>query len=256
MICACKSQLDMIKVRRMLAVVSQNRSWIIVTVRLIFIAGVFFTASGGMSFTNARNLRIHPALTILVPQENGWTALKTDDGILFIWNREGLHFTLSIKGNDIRPMNDPDHIFFVVDGLVFQIQSLPISNFAPEAKKKKLDDKAILLAHQEWESKFIEGMLGTKLTVQSAGEKLRNGGDVLLWGFDVPKELASDAKKQMYLTVVSKDYVILLNGVVNERASEPIVRKFLLDTIATLKLSPDRIEVKKLQESIRKSRQP
>ncbi len=62
----------------------------------------------------------------------------------------------------------------------------------------------------------------------------------------------SDAKKQMYLTFVAKDYIILLNGVVNATASEATVRSFLLDKISTLKISPNRIDVKKLQEAIRK----
>jgi len=133
---------------------------------------------------------------------------------------------------------------------------LPISDFAPDARKQKLDDKTILVAHRDWESKFIEDLLKNKLAVQSSSEKLGNGSEALLWGFDVPKDLGSDARKQLYLTTLSKDYVILLNGVVDASNSESAVRKFLLDTIATLKLSSDRIEVKKLQESIRKSGKP
>ena len=70
------------------------------------------------------------------------------------------------------------------------------------------------------------------------------------------KTRKSDAKKQLYLTVVSKDYVLLLNGVATAAISEEVVRKFLLDTIATLKISPTPIAVKKLSESIRKGTGP
>jgi len=187
-------------------------------------------------------------------QDNGWTALKTEDGILFIWNRPGLGFTLSIKGKDIRPLNDPNNIFFTVDGLVFQIQSLPISNFAPDARKNKLDDKSILQAHRDWESKFLEDeLLHSKLALKSSSEKLSSGIDALLWQFDLPDKFKNpDAKTQMYLTIVAKDYVILLNSVVSDSASETAVRKFLLDAIASLKFSSDPIDVKKLQEAIRK----
>jgi len=88
------------------------------SLRFIVIGGLFVAVMMGWPLANAREKRIHPP-SVSLTQENGWTAIKTDDGVLFIWNREGLHFTLSIKGSDIRPMNDPDHIFFVVDGLVF-----------------------------------------------------------------------------------------------------------------------------------------
>jgi len=197
-----------------------------------------------------------PALSIRADstsQEDGWTALKTDAGILFVWNRKDLSFTLLVKGNEIRPMDTGDNIFFSVDGLPFQIQSLPISNFAPDARKNKLDEKAILFAHRDWEAKFIaEELLHHKLTVQTSVVKLTNSSEALIWQFDVPKEVGGDARKQLYVTVVSKDYVILLNSIVNDTVSEEAVRKFLLDTINTLKVSDTRIDVKKLQESIRK----
>ena len=186
-------------------------------------------------------------------EQDGWTAIKTDNGILFVWNRKDLSFTLLVKGNEIRPMDTSDNIFFSVDGLVFQIQSLPISNFAPDARKNKLDDKAILFAHREWEAKFIaEELLHHKLTVQTSITKLASGAEGLIWQFDVPKAVGGDANKQLYLTVVSKDYVILLNSVVTDSVSEETVRKFLLDTINTLKVSDSRIDVKKLQDTIRK----
>jgi len=193
-----------------------------------------------------------------LPAQDGWTALKTDDGILFVWNRPDLGFTLSIKGNNIRPMDDPNNIFFTVDGLIFQIQSLPISNFAADARKNKLDDKSILMAHQKWESKFIEDeLLRSKLTLKSANEKLPNGNDALLWQFDLPDNLKNpDAKTQMYLTVVAKDYLILLNSVVSASASEAAVRKYLIDTMATLKVSSSPIDIKKLQDAIRKGEKP
>src|SRR5260370_42585015 len=65
-----------------------------------------------------------PAGNSLITQEAGWTALKTDDGILFVWNRTGLHFTLSAKGKDIGPMVDQNNIFFLVDEMILRIQYL------------------------------------------------------------------------------------------------------------------------------------
>ena len=186
-------------------------------------------------------------------EQDGWTALKTDEGVLFIWNRKDLSFTLSIKGHDIKPMDSRENIFFAVDGLPFQIQSLPIGNFAPEARKNKLDDKAILFAHRDWESNFIaDELLHKKLAVQSSSVSLANGSDGLIWQFDMPKEVGGEAKRQMYLTRVSKDYVILLNSIINDTFPEEFVRKFLLDTINTLRVSDSPIDVRKIQESIRK----
>jgi hypothetical protein len=192
----------------------------------------------------------------LLSQENDRAAIKTADGFLFVWNRPDLYFTISIKGKVIEPLNDPDHVFFNVDGMVFQLQLASISEFAPDARMKKLDDKNILAAHRDWESKFVEDLLGKKLQVQTHNTKLSNGGDALLWQFDMPEGTNADAKKQLYLTIVSKSYVLLLNGVANANVSETTVRKYLLDTIATLKISAVPIDVKQLAESIRKGGAP
>ena len=92
--------------------------------------------------------------------------------------------------------------------------------------------------------------------MQSSSEKLGNGTDILIWQFDMPQGLDADAKKQLYLTLVGKDYVLLLNSVATTTISQSVARKFLLDTAATLKISSVPISVKELQESIRKGSAP
>jgi hypothetical protein len=186
------------------------------------------------------------------PQDgDGWTTIPTADGVLFVWNVRGLYFSLGIKGTEIKPLDDPEHIFLKVDGRVLQIQVAAIKNFAPDAKEKKLDDKLILAAHRDWESKYIEELIHSKLTVRTFNAKLSNGSDASMWQFDMPAGMsAGGAQKQLYLTLVAKDYVLMLNSEATATVSDADGRKFLLDTIATLKFSPTPIDVKKLSESI------
>jgi hypothetical protein len=205
--------------------------------------------------TNARSHSLYPP-SASWQQENGWIAIKTDDGILFVWNEPGLSFSISVKGKEIKPLNDPEHIFFNVDGRVLQIQLAGIVNFAPDAKQKKLDDKAILAIHRDWEAKYVEELLHSKLTVQTFNTKLSNGADALMWQFDMPKELNAEAQKQLYLTQVAKDYVLLLNSEASAAIPDADGRKFLLDTMATLKISSTPIDVKKLSESIKAGNKP
>jgi hypothetical protein len=192
--------------------------------------------------------------TSVTSQQLGCTAIKTDTGILLVWNGANLHFTLSVKGQDIHPMENPNNVFVVVDGVVFQLQAVPIKNFAPDAATSKLDNRSILLAHRDWESQYIgDEVLRSKLTVQTASEKLANGAEVLLWQFDLPEKFKTkDAKTQMYLSMTANDHVVLLNGVVSATGSEEAVRNLLLDTIKTFKLSQGPIDVDKLREAIKK----
>ena len=193
---------------------------------------------------------------VAVQPEDGSVLIKTDDGALFVWNNEGLHFTLAIKGNDIKPMDDPEHIFLAVDSRTLQIQAAAISEFAPDAKARKLDDKAVLAAHREWESKFIGELLKSKLTLHSFSVNMSALGSASLWEFDMPSELHAEAKTQIYVTVVRGDYVVMLNSESTTTITEAEARKFLLDTMATLKISDTPIDVQKLSEAIRAGRKP
>jgi hypothetical protein len=180
--------------------------------------------------------------------------IKTDDCLLFVWNNHELHFTLAVKGKDIKPVNDRDHIFLTVDGKPLQIQAAPISEFAPEAKEKKLDDKAVLAAHRDWESKFIESLLKSKLTLHSFSVNMSALGPASLWEYDMPEGMNAEAKTEVYVTAVRGDFVVMLNCEATTTTPEVEVLKFLLDTMATLKISSDAIDVQKLSESIRAGR--
>jgi hypothetical protein len=225
------------------------------TVRRLLVIAILLAVSPAVSSANPMR-PIHSWARVSFQQEDGWVAIKTDDGILFVWNVRELHFTLAVKGKDIKPLNDPDHIFFSVDGFVLQIQVAPIREFAPGAKEKKLDDRAILVAHRNWESGFIEGLLKTKVELHTFNVRLSNGGDASLWQFDMPEGANVTEKTQLYLTVVREDGVVMLNSVATATTSEETVRKFLLETMATLKTSPVTIDVQKLAESVRKKGAP
>jgi len=224
--------------------------------RLVLVAAVLLAASFPGRPANAWQPITYWVPSVSLQQQDGWAALKLDEGILFVWNRPDIHFTLTVKGKEIKPLNDPDHIFFNVDDMVFQIRLASIAEFAPDAKEKKLDDKSILAAHRDWETTFLEGLLHSKLKVQVFSAKLSSGSDAALWQFDMPEGMNADAKKQVYLTVVSKPYVLLLNGVATAAVSDDVTRKYLLDTMATLKISSVPIDVKKLAESVRKGVAP
>jgi hypothetical protein len=205
----------------------------------------------GCSLMPVHSVSALPAGLVPIQDAPPISAIKSADGYVLVWNGPDLHFTLAIKGKDIKPLPDSERVFFQVDGMVFQVQLAQISQFAPNAKETKLDNKAILAAHRDWETKYLEDTLGFKLKVQSSNASLESGGDALLWQYDMPEAMKVEAKKQVYLTVVSGDYVLVLNSVVTATVSEAQARKLLQDALATLKTSAVEIDVKKLAESIR-----
>lgn len=228
------------------------------TITLGFLPAIAISLSAGVSRgqDNASPRTLDPTAVVSPQQEDGWAAIKTDEGILFVWNVRGLYLRLAIRGKAIKPLDDPEHIFFSVDGRPLQIQLAAISSFAPDAKEKKLDDKAILAAHRDWEAKYIEDLVKSNLAVRTFNTKLSDGRDAIMWQFDMPEGMKAESQKQLYLTLVAKDYVLLLNTEATVATPDTDGRKFLLDTIATLKLSPTVIDIKQLAESIRAGVKP
>jgi len=197
-----------------------------------------------------------PFINTSLQQEDGWSAITSPDGALFVWNVRGLYFTLTLKGKNVKPLEDPEHIFFNVDGRILQIQVAALKEFAPDARQKKLDDRMILAAHRDWESKYIGELINSPLKVQTFNAKLSDGSEAMMWQFDMPEGLNTEAKKQLYVTVVKNDYVLMLNSEATATSADAEGRKFLLETLATYKSSPTPIDVKALAESIRKGLTP
>ena len=89
---------------------------------------------------------------------------------MIVWNRPDLHFTIELKGKKVEPDDSAPSgtVAFTIDGVVLQVQSTAINEFARSARKQKLTDQAILEAHRDWESRYQEQNLGAKINVASA----------------------------------------------------------------------------------------
>lgn len=183
-------------------------------------------------------------------QGNGIAAIKTEEGFLLVWNQPNDYFTLEIKGKKILPLDSTEDIFFNVDGIVLQVQSVAVDEFLKEAGKVGESPQSILEAHKDWETRFIQDSLHRKLKVQSSALGLKDGSEALLWKFDMPKGIKSDAKRQLYLSVVHSGNVLLLNGVVTGKQKEEAVQQLLVNTVETLQTSAKPFDLLKLQESV------
>jgi hypothetical protein len=184
-------------------------------------------------------------------EDYGSGAIKTQYGFLLVWNAPNNYYMLEIKGKNVRQIST-ERVQFRVDGMFLQILTASTKDFLKDAQRQKLDDRAILEAHRDWEVKFMEGEYKEKLKVESSWHKLSNGKAALAWQIIVPESARSNVKKQTSLTLVKGDYVLMLGGIVTDTIEESASRQLLLDIAETLKPSDKPIDLRKLQESIRK----
>ena len=177
--------------------------------------------------------------------------IKTAKGILIVWNEPGNYFTIEIKSEKITPFEEP--MRFQVDGKFLQIVTTEKKSFLKNPNDKTLDDKAILAAHRDWERDYIAGVLKTELKVDSEAIKLPGGQDALGWSYKMPKVAdAQSAKRQLYVTVVKRDHVLVLNSALTDEGAARETKELLLQTLLTLKPSDKPLSLQKASEQVRK----
>ena len=182
-------------------------------------------------------------------QSDSIGAIQSAGGYLLVWNESNVHFTLEVNGKAVLPSRSPGpnrQAFFEVDGVALQIQLVAISEFLGNARPPKRDGRSILMAHRDWELSFIQpDPFAAKPSFKSVPQRLNSGGEALLWACAVPK--SGVTKEHLYLTIVIGTQVMLLKGVVDEKTSESVVQKLLVETVSTLKVSSRPINVRALE---------
>ena len=169
-----------------------------------------------------------------------------------MWNEPGNYYTLEIPGRQFEPVQG-QALWFKVDGKFFQVITTPKKQFE---KPGASDARSILAAHMTWETDHIGGLLKSKVSPVSATVKLPNGYEALSWSFDMPKVAAEQtARRQLYLTVVKRDHVFLVNSAVLGTDDEKVISKFLLDALSTLKASDKPLPLATAAEMVKKGTQ-
>jgi hypothetical protein len=185
------------------------------------------------------------------PEKSGM--IKTANGILVVWNEPGNCYTVEIKGKRISPVNGSKNLYFEVDGRFLQINTPPISDFEKGTPFHPEFPETILRDHRTWELDYISKMVGRQLFPSTEWIKLDNGGTSLFWTYNVPNfsSDANQARKQFYITTVKGDHIFLVNSAQVGEDDEKAIRKFLFDTINTLKPSDKPLSLEKASEMVK-----
>jgi hypothetical protein len=130
------------------------------------------------------------------------------------------------------------NLAFLFDGKFLQIVTALKKDFLTESQKQQqMDESSTLAAHQDWETKYLETVVGEKIKVDSEKIRLSNNKDALLWSFRVPDKDQGKVKRQVFLTVVKGESILVLNGAETPTVDLDTARRFLLESVATLKIS-------------------
>jgi hypothetical protein len=181
----------------------------------------------------------------------GTSLIKTEGGMLWVENRENVHFILEVKGADIRPAQQ--YPFLSVDGRPMQVHLVGIEKFHKSTGDTRANDLMILQAHRDWEADHHSNLLSSKLAVTS--ESINSGQNriALIWNYLMPGEKDNEVKEQWFLTTLIGSQLLLLNITLKTGEPANTARGMLIKTLSTLQVSAKPIDIEALAESIRKT---
>src|SRR5215218_11251317 len=122
-----------------------------------------------------------------VAQQDRFTSgiIKTEGGVLLVWNEPENYYTLEIKGEKVVSAST-ERLILIVDHKFLQILTVQTHSFMKdEHVRTQADQKFILTSHRDWEAQRIESTIKEKLNVESSWQKLSNGREALLWEYDM-----------------------------------------------------------------------
>jgi hypothetical protein len=164
-------------------------------------------------------------------------AIQTEHGYRVVSEGPGNAFTLEITGVVEQQHIEGAPLFFSVDKQVLQVLAPEIKSFLPPRQSKKMDDRAILAVHRDYEAKYLEEANQTRLSVESSWKTLDNGRDALLWTFKMSPQGTQNVIEQVYLTTIAGDRVLILVTPLTDPSEKDAAIQLQLRTASTLKMS-------------------
>jgi len=192
------------------------------------------------------------SISVLAQSDNsGATLVKTEAGLLWVENKGDAHFMLEIAGNEIRPLKE--YPFLGVDGRPMQVHLVTIEEFYKTTGNTRANDIQILQAHRDWETDHHGKLLNSTLAVKSESISSGQSREALLWSYSMPAAVGREVKEQWFLTTLIGSHLLLLNTTLKTDEPANAARDLLVKTLSSLQISAKPIDVKALQESIRKT---
>lgn len=178
----------------------------------------------------------------------GKLSIKTAYGYLFISNTSEKSFTLEIRGKEVEAIKEGSNPTFIVDEKLLQIVQADTKNFVSAAEK--LTEEKILEKHKIWESEYLSGAFKKKLELKTEQVTVKDF-KTMFWGYARPIANAEYDRDYLLTKVIGKEVLALSTSLyIGDKL--PDYQKFLVETLATLKVSDEPFDVEKLAREFSK----
>lgn len=156
---------------------------------------------------------------------------RTPRGLKVISNQAGSRYALEIAGQDFR-LQHPERLVWAVDDKVIQVLTASIDDKADFS-----DSKALLKAHQKYESDFIGQGGWQEIPEATKWLEFPSGEPALYWEMNHPgpkEESDSRATKHLFATTLNGKSIIVVSVSVFPGMNEQECSKWLQETMLSV----------------------
>ena len=177
--------------------------------------------------------------------------VKTSEGLLVVVNGSSGHYTFLLTGNEIEHPK-PEEDVFIVDNEVVVFHALSVASLKEEYQTKDSSEISLLQMHASGELEYFEKLLSHKLTARYTPFHLLCGAPALYWHFAAPEDMAAKGiKKQLYVSAIFDDLLLLMNTVQSGAQEEEELRQFLVSILNTVRTSARTINPYAIADSVK-----
>lgn len=177
--------------------------------------------------------------------------IKDEGGMVIFWNASEPYFKMRVEGNDFAGYGR-EQAMFTVDGVLLQVQIAELMDFNPDPSLK--DPASILLAHRDWEYRYLQDNLDCKCVLQSWVGKLPDGSPVLYWDVTPENVPPGGAIKHVFCTRYESGAVIVVGSVETKDVSLDQAKNLVYYAITHVEFSKERFDIKKFKMQMAESK--
>jgi hypothetical protein len=188
-----------------------------------------------------------PVMLVAQDMNQEITPIGTGKGVLMAYNFPDSHFTLRVEGDNVRPAQRP-YIFFV-DNRALQLVTVDLKDVSDLSGSKNTADS--LVAHQKYELKYLAGVLAKELVLEGHEMLKSNSKSFMFWHFVLPPEMKSPLERQLQMTVMIGDKLLILKTASAKTESITEFKNWMAKFAFTLIQYDKPIDIQKLIEQIK-----
>ncbi|BDU74350.1 hypothetical protein [Mesoterricola silvestris] len=181
--------------------------------------------------------------------EGDVAAMYVNGGMAIYWNRSKPYFKILVEGRTFEGFTGSSHLAFKADGAFLQLVCADADEFCPDHASQS--PERVLLAHRDWEFRYLEETTGVPCQLRSWAGTLADGTPILYWDLTPEKTPTRGLPRHVFCTRYKDGVVMGLNSVEGSETSLARAMDLVYSATATIRFSDLAYDLAKLQEQER-----